>query len=105
MPRAGSAGRCVLRPRKAIRRSVCLRPPSCLLAGYNRQVKFKYGERVDPPLRPASGLCTPEYQRSIGPAETERIGQHDVNLALAWRVRHEVDWRLHRRLVQIDGRW
>jgi len=36
--------------------------------------------------------------------EPERIRQHDIDLPLARRQRHEIDRSLHRRVVEIDGR-
>src|ERR1051326_3955400 len=39
----------------------------------------------------------------VGAAESERIGQRDVDLALARRQWHEIDSGFDRRMVQIDG--
>src|SRR5215467_13749339 len=46
----------------------------------------------------------PQDQRRVGAAESERIRQHDVDLALSRLVRHEIDRGLDRWIVEID-RW
>ena len=51
-----------------------------------------------------SGVAA-EDQRGVGAAEAEGIGQRDVDLLLPCAaVRHQVDRRLHRRVVEVDGR-
>ena len=51
-----------------------------------------------------SAVIAAEDQRRIGAAEAERIRQRDVDVALARLVRHQIDRRLDRRIVEIDGR-
>src|SRR5215203_4224366 len=46
----------------------------------------------------------PEYERGVGAAEPEGVRQHDVDVALLRRVRHEVDRGLDRRVVEVDRR-
>src|SRR4051794_36905407 len=84
MRRAGSAGRRVLRPRKAIRRSVCLRPPSCLLVGYSRQVKFKYGERVDPPCAQHQDCARRNTSEALVPPKPNELDS--TTSILRWRA-------------------
>src|SRR5688500_19279580 len=44
-------------------------------------------------------------QRGVGAAESERIRQHRIDFFPLGLVRHKVDWRLDRWIVEIDGRW
>src|ERR1700730_5369516 len=44
-------------------------------------------------------------QRRIGSAKTERIGQDHVDAAPFRVMRHEIDRRLHGRIIEIDGWW
>src|SRR5829696_4560253 len=46
----------------------------------------------------------PEDERGVGAAEAEGVRQHDVDVALLRRVRHEVDRGLDRRVVEVDRR-
>src|SRR5262245_24064111 len=47
---------------------------------------------------------TAKYQRCVGSTEAERVGEYDVDVSLPRVMRHEIDRRLHRRIVEIDGR-
>src|SRR5437868_6303805 len=45
----------------------------------------------------------PKDERRVGAAETERVRQHEVDIAPARLMRHEIDRRFDRWLVEIDG--
>src|SRR5262249_29169341 len=47
---------------------------------------------------------TAKYQRRIGSAEAERIGEYYVDISLPRVMGHEINRCLHRRIVEIDGR-
>src|SRR6476620_9693516 len=74
---------------------------------FETAMKSKYGETVEacagaataPPSR-----RTAEDQRRIGAAKSERIRQHHADVALARLMRHQIDRRLDRRVVEIERR-
>src|SRR5690606_22191506 len=44
-----------------------------------------------------------EYQRTIGTAKTEGVGEHCIDFTLLRRVGHQIDITAFIRVVQIDG--
>src|SRR6476469_7438568 len=53
--------------------------------------------------RPRSGVAPSQDQRGIGAAESEGVGQDSVDRPPVSLVRHEVDGRRHRGIVEIEG--
>lgn len=56
-----------------------------------------------PPEGSMAGV-TAQNQRRVGAAETERVRQGHIDLALARDMRHEIDLRLDGRVVQVERR-
>src|SRR5215831_3058784 len=94
------------------------RPPRCIRRP-SRRVRSKSQMESEKPDRrtlnvnmakPGNGFWptlvhnTAEYQRGIRAAEAERIRQRHIDLALLRVMRHQIDRRLDRRIVEIDGR-
>ncbi len=108
-----ASGACIRRPCLPTPRSIPKRNPTTELL----HIKWEYGQTADvgesvgarststnentaSPL-----LChPPEHQRSVRSTEAEGIGERNVHLPLLGLVRHQVDRRLYRRIVEIDGR-
>src|ERR1700730_18474742 len=74
----------------------------------------KYGEigiraRISN-MAPCRGLGPPslrtlEDQAGVGAAKSERIRQNEFDLALARLVRHEIDFRCDRCMIEVERRW
>ncbi len=52
--------------------------------------------------KPLFSFRSAENETSIGPAEPERIRKNVFDFAFARLVRHEVDTRLHRRIIEVQ---
>src|SRR5215475_7459864 len=63
----------------------------------------EYGETVDSCSSASVDHALQDHRR-VGAAETERIGQRNIDLPPARRLWHEVDRRLYRRVFQVDCR-
>ena len=69
-----------------------------------REVRRKYGERVDR-VDPLHSVCdTAKDQRCIGPAKAERIRQNHIDIAFASLVWNEIERRIDRRVVKVNRR-
>src|SRR5262249_59420217 len=70
------------------------------------QLTAKYGEREVRPSgeRQPSSVATAKDQRGVGPSESEGIRQHGVDRPPPRLIRHEVDRRGNRRVVEIERR-
>src|SRR5882762_5047637 len=82
-----------------------MQPKSCR---FNRTpalgVIAECGETVESHARNALIGRTLYHKGGVGASKTERVRQRHIDLALARLLRDEVDRRLDRRLVEIDGR-
>ena len=114
---AVAVARTALRPhgRRLARFSVCsrtyvrLHPANAQLPEVTHEMSAAVSKHVKERLwrkRRGAHYCgvAAENQRGIGAAKAEGIRQRDIDVALARLVRHQVDRRFDRRIVEIDGR-
>src|SRR5262245_36202746 len=97
-----------MQPENPIALTVASRPYRGLASGpaiYARILRFitEGGETVDS-RRHASVDHALHDHGGVGAAKPERIRERNIDLALARCLRHEIDRRLDRRVIEIDGR-
>jgi hypothetical protein len=59
----------------------------------------------DGSAEPSSVAGAAKYQRRIGATKTERVGKHHIHLTSFRAMRHEIDGRLDRWVIQIQCGW